>query len=326
MGYPAAAGLPELREAIAGWVGRRFGVTLDPGHARDPDARVEGGDLLVRPGRARRRPPGATRSSSPSPAIRSPDAAPPSPERAWSELPLLEEHGFLPDLDAVPEELWRRTALFWLNSPNNPTGAVAPLAVPRAARRARARARLRARLRRGVHASSGSTSRRPRRSSWPTWTNVVGVQHALEALLDDRLPQRLRRRRPRADRRAQAVPPERRHGAAGVRPAGLGRRLGRRGARRPRTRGVRAEAGAAPRRPRPQGPARRRRARDDVPLDRGARRRDVGGPRRAPARAAASSSRPARTSAPSGEGYVRYALVPTEDECARAAAILEDVL
>ena len=29
---------------------------------------------------------------------------------------------------------------------------------------------------------------------------------------------------------------------------------------------------------------------------------------------------------PSGEGYVRYALVPTEDECARAAAILEDVL
>jgi acetylornithine aminotransferase len=29
---------------------------------------------------------------------------------------------------------------------------------------------------------------------------------------------------------------------------------------------------------------------------------------------------------PSGEGYVRYALVPTEDECVRAAAILEDAL
>jgi aspartate/methionine/tyrosine aminotransferase len=29
---------------------------------------------------------------------------------------------------------------------------------------------------------------------------------------------------------------------------------------------------------------------------------------------------------PSGEGYVRYALVPTEDECARAAEILEEVL
>ena len=30
MGYPAAVGLPELREAVAGWVGRRFGAALDP--------------------------------------------------------------------------------------------------------------------------------------------------------------------------------------------------------------------------------------------------------------------------------------------------------
>ncbi len=30
MGYPKAEGLPELREAICGWVGRRFGVELDP--------------------------------------------------------------------------------------------------------------------------------------------------------------------------------------------------------------------------------------------------------------------------------------------------------
>ena len=29
---------------------------------------------------------------------------------------------------------------------------------------------------------------------------------------------------------------------------------------------------------------------------------------------------------PSGEGYVRFALVPTEDECRRAAAILEEAL
>ena len=28
--YPRAAGLPELREAIVEWVGRRFGVALDP--------------------------------------------------------------------------------------------------------------------------------------------------------------------------------------------------------------------------------------------------------------------------------------------------------
>jgi aspartate/methionine/tyrosine aminotransferase len=29
---------------------------------------------------------------------------------------------------------------------------------------------------------------------------------------------------------------------------------------------------------------------------------------------------------PSGEGYVRYALVPTEEECVRAVSILEDAL
>ena len=43
------------------------------------------------------------------------------------ELPLLEEHGFLPDLDSVSVETWRRTALVWANYPNNPTGATAPL-------------------------------------------------------------------------------------------------------------------------------------------------------------------------------------------------------
>jgi acetylornithine aminotransferase len=43
------------------------------------------------------------------------------------ELPLREEHGFLPAPGDVPDEVWRRAALVWVNSPNNPTGAVAPL-------------------------------------------------------------------------------------------------------------------------------------------------------------------------------------------------------
>jgi aspartate/methionine/tyrosine aminotransferase len=41
-------------------------------------------------------------------------------------LPLLESNGFLPDLDAVSPELWRRTALVWVNYPNNPTCVCAP--------------------------------------------------------------------------------------------------------------------------------------------------------------------------------------------------------
>jgi acetylornithine aminotransferase len=42
-------------------------------------------------------------------------------------VPLLPERGFLPDLDALSPELLRRTALFWVNYPNNPTGGVADL-------------------------------------------------------------------------------------------------------------------------------------------------------------------------------------------------------
>src|SRR5262249_15991616 len=42
-------------------------------------------------------------------------------------LPLLEENCFLPSLAAVEDETWARTALVWVNYPNNPTGATAPL-------------------------------------------------------------------------------------------------------------------------------------------------------------------------------------------------------
>ena len=42
-------------------------------------------------------------------------------------MPLREENGFLPDLSAIPSEVARRAKLLWLNYPNNPTGASAPL-------------------------------------------------------------------------------------------------------------------------------------------------------------------------------------------------------
>jgi len=38
-------------------------------------------------------------------------------------LPLTEENGFLPDLDAVPESARKKAKLLYLNYPNNPTGA-----------------------------------------------------------------------------------------------------------------------------------------------------------------------------------------------------------
>jgi len=41
-------------------------------------------------------------------------------------LPLRAERGFLPDLDAVPAADWRRTSIVYDNYPHNPTGAGAP--------------------------------------------------------------------------------------------------------------------------------------------------------------------------------------------------------
>lgn len=42
-------------------------------------------------------------------------------------MPLLEENGFLPDFDKIPEDVAKKSKLMFLNYPNNPTGAVADL-------------------------------------------------------------------------------------------------------------------------------------------------------------------------------------------------------
>jgi N-succinyldiaminopimelate aminotransferase len=135
--YPLAEGLPELRDAVARWCGRRFGVAVDPDTEvvptygskeaifhlaqvvldRESDKRVV---ITTEPGY-------------------------PVPDRGAlfaggevAQVPLLEDNGFLPDLDSVEAATWERAAILWLNYPNNPTGAVAPLAFLRdAAERAR---------------------------------------------------------------------------------------------------------------------------------------------------------------------------------------------
>jgi len=127
MGYPAAAGLPELREAIAAWAGRRFGVELDPGRQVVPtlgskEAIFSLAQVAVDLERGKD-------------TVAYTEPGYPVYERGALfaharplALPLREEHGFLPDLDTIDEETWSRLAVFWVNYPNNPTGAVAPLA------------------------------------------------------------------------------------------------------------------------------------------------------------------------------------------------------
>ncbi|HEY9835302.1 MAG TPA: aminotransferase class I/II-fold pyridoxal phosphate-dependent enzyme, partial [Vampirovibrionales bacterium] len=42
-------------------------------------------------------------------------------------MPLTPERGFLPDLEAIPEEVAQQSKLLWINYPSNPTGAIASL-------------------------------------------------------------------------------------------------------------------------------------------------------------------------------------------------------
>jgi succinyldiaminopimelate transaminase len=119
--YPLADGLPELRAAITGWAERRFGVALDPEGEVVPTfgskeavfhlAQVLDGELVVVP----------------QPAYPVYERGAVFAGRQVVELPLRAEAGFLPDLASVPADVWRRTAILWLNYPNNPTAATAPL-------------------------------------------------------------------------------------------------------------------------------------------------------------------------------------------------------
>ncbi len=49
------------------------------------------------------------------------------PAQRFILCPLLEGNSYLPDFKAIPEDVARRAKLMWLDYPNNPTGAVAPL-------------------------------------------------------------------------------------------------------------------------------------------------------------------------------------------------------
>ena len=91
-----------------------------------------------------------------------------------------------------------------------------------------------------------------------------------------------------------------------------------------RARRLPPQARDAPARARGEGAAARGRRRDVLPLARGRRARRSRS--RGGCSSTASSSRPGSFFGPAGEGYVRFALVPTQAECERAAAILEEAL
>jgi succinyldiaminopimelate transaminase len=126
LGYPLAEGLPELRAAIAAWTARRFGVDLDPETEIVPTyGSKEAIFLLAQVIVDRDSDQRVVLTTSPGYPV--PDRGAAFAGADVEQLPLLEPAGFLPDLDAVDAETWERAAIVWINYPNNPTGAVAPL-------------------------------------------------------------------------------------------------------------------------------------------------------------------------------------------------------
>lgn len=122
-GYGGFYGTPQLRQAIATYYERRFGVRLDPAKEVAPLIGSKEGIVNV-----------ALAFVDPGEVVLVPDPGYPTytlgtllaggvPYR----VPLLAENGFLPDLEAISEEVARSVQILWLNYPNNPVGATATL-------------------------------------------------------------------------------------------------------------------------------------------------------------------------------------------------------
>lgn len=123
--YPAVAGQAELRAAAAGWFARRFGVTLDPERHLLPANGTKEAVFLMALAVVGESGEGARRTVViPTPAY---PVYEPGARFAGADVhlvPLRSEDGWKFDPDRVPESVWKRTALLWLNYPHNPTGAV----------------------------------------------------------------------------------------------------------------------------------------------------------------------------------------------------------
>ena len=121
--YPESEGLPELRRAIAAWFQGRFGVEVDANGEVLPLIGAKEGIAHV-----------ALCFIDPGDVALVPD--PGYPVYASGTLfaggeshfmPLREENDWLPDFGAIPADTLRRAKVLWINYPNNPIGAVAPL-------------------------------------------------------------------------------------------------------------------------------------------------------------------------------------------------------
>ena len=127
--YPTTLGLPELRQSISAWCERRFGVPtgwLDAARHVLPVNGTREALFAFTQAVVDRNAKGLVVSPNPFYQIYEGAAFLAGAEPHY--LPCLEAHGFNPDFDAVPSEVWQRCQILFLCSPGNPTGALIPLA------------------------------------------------------------------------------------------------------------------------------------------------------------------------------------------------------
>ncbi len=126
--YPTTLGIPALREAIANWCGRRFGLpagVLDPARHVLPVNGTREALFAFTQAVVKRDVDGLV--VSPNPFYQIYEGAAFLAGAQPHYLPCLEEHGFNPDFDAVSDDVWQRCQILFLCSPGNPTGALIPV-------------------------------------------------------------------------------------------------------------------------------------------------------------------------------------------------------
>ncbi len=119
--YPSFYSNKPLKEAIAGWYRRRFGVELDTETEVIPLLGSSEGLFLIH---LCLLDVGDT-ALIPDPSYPSYEAGVKLAGGQIASVPLLKDNGFMPDLDAIPGEQAHKARMIWINYPNNPTAAVA---------------------------------------------------------------------------------------------------------------------------------------------------------------------------------------------------------
>jgi LL-diaminopimelate aminotransferase len=121
--YPVYSGMNSFREVVANWYKRRYGISLvaetevcsligsKEGLAQFPLAFINPGDIIL----------------SPEPAYPVYRSGALFAGGVSFFMPLLEKNKFLPDYRSIDPEILKKAKIIWVNYPNNPTGAVASL-------------------------------------------------------------------------------------------------------------------------------------------------------------------------------------------------------